>query len=102
MEFGINVIYKLTVSIVLLFELEKKEISDRIAIDSLLKSVAHNLEVDVHQLEQSLKEVNAECNEKFKEEKSRFKTNVTSLTTLLYTSMIDWIEDCINIQLKLG
>ena len=73
-----------------------------IGLNSLMKSIAHNLEVNVYQLEQSLKEVNAECNEKFKEEKSRFKTNVTSLATLLYTSMIDWIEYCINVQLKLG
>ena len=102
-DIGINLIFRIVVTIILLFKLTSilaREPEDG-AQDSLIAAIATNLEVDPDQLKASLTSLNLSCNERFRAEKSRPSSVCESLARLLYTSLIDWVEDFINTQLDL-
>ena len=103
-DFGLNVVFKVVVSIILLFELQMKVSKDnRTLVDAknVIKAISHNLEIDETQLETAFSEFNVKCHNDFKEEKSDLKVLIASLATILFTNLIDWIENFIKLQLKL-
>ena len=97
-DIGVNVIFKIAASILLLFTIEVTNKSD---IVPLVNSIASNLEVDPHILYRSLTENSINSNESFSKEIS-FQENVNSLAKVLYTTMVAWTENFINAQLKLS
>ena len=103
-DFGLNVVFKVVVSIILLFELQMKVSKDNktlVDAKNVIKAISHNLEIDETQLETAFNEFNVNCHKEFKEEKSDLKVVIASLATILFTNLIDWIENFIKMQLKL-
>ena len=96
-DIGIIVIFKITVSIILLFKIQQ---SSKCEIELILTSVANNLEVNPQMLYRSLTETNINSKESFSREIT-FQENVKSLARILYTTLVDWTENFINAQLKL-
>ena len=97
-EIGINVILKIAVSIILLLKIEEINRSD---VVPLVNSIASNLEVDPQILYRSLTENSINSTESFSEQIS-FQENVNSMARVLFTTLVAWIENCINSQLKLS
>ena len=102
-DIGINLIFRIVVSIILLFKLSSilaKDPEDT-AQDSMIAAISNNLEVEPDQLKASLTSLHLNCSEKFRAEKGQPSSVAESLARLLYTSLIDWVEDFINTQLDL-
>ena len=97
-DIGVNVIFKIAVSIILLFKIEVTNKSD---IVPLVNSIASNLEVNPQTLYRSLTETNLNSTESFSKQMS-FQENVNSLARVLYTTLVAWTENFINAQLKLS
>lgn len=97
-DIGVNVIFKIAASILLLFKIEETNKSD---IVPLVNSIASNLEVDPQILYRSLTENSINSTESFSKQIS-FQENVNSLAKVLYTTMVAWTENFINAQLKLS
>ena len=102
-DIGMNLIFRIVVTIILLFKLTSilaRNPQDA-AQDSVIAAISTNLEVDPDQLKASLASLNLSCSEKFRAEKSSPSSVSESLARLLYSSLIDWVEDFINTQLDL-
>ena len=98
-----NLIFRIVVTILLLFKLTSilARNPEDAAQDSVIAAISSNLEVDPDQLKASLTSLHLSCSEKFRAEKGRPSSVAQSLARLLYTSLIDWVEDFINTQLDL-
>ena len=104
-DIGINLIYRIVVTIILLMKLRRileRDPQDP-AQDSLLASISNNLEVDLDKLKASLVTCSLQlgCAESFTAEKNKAVSVTESLARLLYVTLIDWIENFINAQLEL-
>ena len=104
-DIGINLIFRIVGSIILLFKLGSILLREpsHPSEDSLLAAISNNLELDPDLLKASLynSSLHLNCSESFTAEKRSAVSVTESLACLLYTTLIDWIENFINAQLEL-
>ena len=97
-DLGMNVIHKMIISIILLMKLST---STSLDTEAIIRAVANNLEVDNNQLSRALTEVSVNTGEDFIKKRNNLSQTASSLATLLFTTLVDWIENFINSQLQL-
>ena len=97
-DLGMDVIHKMIISIILLMQLST---STSLDTEAIIRAVANNLEVDNNQLSRALTEVSVNTGEDFIKKRNNLSQTASSLATLLFTTLVDWIENFINSQLQL-
>ena len=96
-EHGLGVVLRVTASIVLLLRLAQGPGPN----PGLVRAVASNLEVDPALLQRALTSLSTTARPSFTREQVGLGRSAASMARLLYTTLLDWMEDFINTQLKL-
>ena len=96
-EHGLGVVLRVTASIVLLLRLAEGPGPN----PGLVRAVASNLEVDPALLQRALTSLSTTARPSFTREQVGLGRSAASMARLLYTTLLDWMEDFINTQLKL-
>jgi myosin-3 len=99
---GVNMILRVLVAIALIMKLEFDIVGENTSVHNkdIFISVANLLEVDDEFLMRALIQTNVIKQENFYQSHDP-KTNAEALAFLLYTRLLDWVEDFINCNLKL-